>query len=233
MHFDKLRKQLFGPEGYKGNGWQMSMAEACALTHLLRHLKPKVSIEIGTAEGGSLGIIANHSEKVYSVDINPECAEKLAQHHPNTEFRTGKSVDILPQIFARNESVDFVLIDGDHTYAGAKRDIEMVLKYTAGRNCFVVMHDSMNPAVRRAILDVDWNNCPYVAYLDVDFVPGFMNSVAGCEETLWGGLGLCVVSETPRDSESLSIDQVCGLQFAKLQPRHIEVCKTRNLHEWY
>lgn len=233
MNFEHLRKQLFGTEGYKGNGWQMSMAEGSALVALLRHFKPRTSIEIGTAEGGSLGIIANHSEKVYSVDINPDCAANLSPLFPNTEFLTGNSADLLPPLFSRDNNIDFVLVDGDHTYAGAKKDIEIVLRHTAGRNCCIVMHDSFNPAVRRAILDINWESFPHVSYLDLDFVPGFMNSVSGCEETLWGGLSLCLISEKPRETTWLNIDQVCSLQFAKLEPRHIEVCKSRNLHEWY
>ena len=50
--------------------WQMSRAEKYCFIHLLQHLKPETSIEIGTYMGGSLQVISKFSKQVYSIDIS-------------------------------------------------------------------------------------------------------------------------------------------------------------------
>jgi predicted O-methyltransferase YrrM len=46
--------------------WMMSPAEQVALSFLLDRLRPKVAIEIGTRFGGSLQVISQYAERVYS-----------------------------------------------------------------------------------------------------------------------------------------------------------------------
>src|SRR6185295_15111794 len=47
---------------------QMSFGERAAVEGLLSELRPRVAVEIGTAEGGSLRRIAAHSAEVHSID---------------------------------------------------------------------------------------------------------------------------------------------------------------------
>jgi len=57
--------------------WMMTQAERCALIRLFEKIRPEVSIEIGTAGGGSLSVIAQFSKEVFSLDPNPKCSERF------------------------------------------------------------------------------------------------------------------------------------------------------------
>jgi hypothetical protein len=48
---------------------QMSFGERAALEGILAQLRPRLAIEIGTAEGGSLSRIADYSAEVHSIDL--------------------------------------------------------------------------------------------------------------------------------------------------------------------
>ncbi len=119
-------------------GWEMSRAEAFALIMLLRELTPDYAIEIGTSQGGSLSVISRFAKRVYSIDIDPTCHERLGLQYPNTEFIAGHSQEILPpllrQLQEAEHSLEFVLIDGDHSQNGVNRDIENVLQISSGSN---------------------------------------------------------------------------------------------------
>ena len=52
--------------------WQMAPGERAAIAGVLAELRPSVSIELGTAQGGSLRTIAAYSEQVHSFDFAPE-----------------------------------------------------------------------------------------------------------------------------------------------------------------
>ena len=56
--------------------WNMENGERMAMIALLSLVKPECSIEIGTREGGSLVPIAEHSGKVFTLDIRYSDAEK-------------------------------------------------------------------------------------------------------------------------------------------------------------
>jgi cephalosporin hydroxylase len=51
--------------------WRMPLGDRAALG-VLTQIKPSLSIEIGTAQGGSLERIAVHSEEVHALDLNDE-----------------------------------------------------------------------------------------------------------------------------------------------------------------
>src|SRR5215213_10756075 len=79
--------------------WQMSFGERAALEGLLAQLRPKLAIEIGTAEGGSLARVAAHSAEVHSFDLVPPADE--ARGLGNVTFHTGDSHALLPELLAR------------------------------------------------------------------------------------------------------------------------------------
>ena len=76
--------------------WQMNPAEQAMMIYLLERLRPKVAIEIGTRFGGSLQVIAQYSERVYSLDIDPEVTDRLKGRFPNVEYLIGPSDQTLP-----------------------------------------------------------------------------------------------------------------------------------------
>ena len=179
--------------------WMMSPAEQVGLTHILQNRRPKVSIEIGTRLGGSLQVLAKFSEKVYSLDINPDVPRVLAGKHPNVEYRVGSSTETLPallkQLSDEGAEVGFVLVDGDHSTEGVRADIDNILKYVPRCPLYITMHDSSNPAVRRGLKGASWSACPHIQFVELDFIPGHVNPSPQCSTQLWGGL--CLALMTP------------------------------------
>ncbi len=57
--------------------WQMNNSEKLALTSLLYRHHPYCSIEIGTYKGGSLSLISQFSQLVFSIDIDPGYSKKF------------------------------------------------------------------------------------------------------------------------------------------------------------
>jgi hypothetical protein len=174
----------------------MTVQEQAALIQLLDHVKPPVSLEIGTNRGGSLQVIAPRSRHVYALDINPKVPEYLGNRFTNVTVRIGDSRISIPQVLreieAKGEELGFALIDGDHTGAVVKEDVNAVLKYRPRRPLYIVLHDSFNPDCRAGMLASDWQACPHVHYLQLDFVGGKFTPVAGKLE-MWGGFGLALL----------------------------------------
>jgi hypothetical protein len=184
------------------NNWQMNESERLALTALLLRHKPNCSIEIGTYHGGSLSLIAQHSTTVVSIDIDPEVLTRVGDI-PNVHFLTGYSEKLLPPLFAEltrsGVAIDFILVDGDHSTDGIKRDIGLILDYVPTKPMFVLLHDSFNPGCRRGMLEGGWERSPYCQAVELDFVPGRMIEDSGpADGEFWGGLGMAYFHPVPR-----------------------------------
>jgi glycosyltransferase involved in cell wall biosynthesis len=182
--------------------WQMHDSERMAVTALLSRLKPVCSIEIGTYMGGSLSLISQFSQIVFSIDIEPV----MVPSRENVSFLTGPSEIVLPKLLNELDEAGvaphFILIDADHSTEGVKRDIKMVLDYVPREPLFVMLHDSFNPECRRGMLDAGWSESPYCHFIDVDFVPGRVVEVADHSfGELWGGLALAYFSPVPREGD--------------------------------
>jgi Methyltransferase domain len=175
--------------------WQMSFGERAALEGLLSQLKPRLSIEIGTAEGGSLARICAHSEEVHSFDL-VEPDEK-ARELPGVELHTGDGHVLLPAFLAQlaqeKRNVDFVLVDGDHSTEGVRRDMEDLLDSPAIGRTVIVAHDTANEVVRAGLDAVVYEAYPKVAYVELDFVAGYVFDEESLRNEMWGGLGLVVI----------------------------------------
>ena len=156
--------------------WQMTRCEKYAFASILEAACPAVAIEIGTYKGGSLQLIAEHAEKVYSIDTSSEPQELLGDHFDNVEFITGDSKQMIPTVLKKitdaKEKLGFVLIDGDHSAQGVKSDIDAVLQYVPTSPVYIVFHDSFHPSSREGILSVEWEQCEHIHYVEVDFIPG-------------------------------------------------------------
>jgi hypothetical protein len=172
--------------------WQMAIGQRAALEGLLAQLAPKLSIEVGTAEGGSLRRIAANSGEVHSFDLHFQVDRG---EFDNVVFHEGDSHELLPkvldQLASEGKSVDFALIDGDHSYEGVKADLEHLLASDAVTRTVIVLHDTMNEDVRAGIESVAFERMPKVAFTDLNFVLQYQEAAA--LEELWGGFGLVVV----------------------------------------
>jgi hypothetical protein len=205
----KSWQELLYP-GCLTENWQMNDSERLALTALLHRFKPRCCIEIGTFKGGSLSLISQYAERVFSIDIDPSIPERFSYFN-NVSFRTGFSQDVLPVLFneldQQNIPVDFILIDGDHSAAGVKRDLELVFQYIPKAPLFVMMHDGFNPECRRGMREADWASAKYLRWVDIDFIPGrLVESGGGGHGELWGGLG-CAYFEPGEQIASVQIGQ--------------------------
>jgi len=178
----------------------MSYGERSALEGLLSQRKPRLAIEIGTAEGGSLERVALHSTEVHSFDlVEPQ---PQARELPNVTFHIGDSHKLLPEVLeqfaAEGKNVDFVLVDGDHSTEGVRQDMEDLLNSSAIGDTLIVMHDSMNDVVRAGLEQSDLEAWPKVAYVELDLVAGYMFREPSLLGELWGGLGFVVTSRKTR-----------------------------------
>jgi cephalosporin hydroxylase len=177
---------------FAASAWQMSTGERSALEGLLCQLKPRLAIEIGTAEGGSLSRIAAHSGEVHSFDlVEPQLPVAELDH---VYIHGGDSHELLPAMLAElaeeGRNVDFVLVDGDHSSDGVRRDLEDLLDSPAVRETVIVIHDINNPTVRAGVDAVRYAAYPKVAHVELDCVPGYVFAMPSLRHELWGGLGL-------------------------------------------
>ncbi len=180
--------------------WQMSQVERLTLIAILERIRPALSLEVGTYEGGSLQVLSAYSKRVISVDINPEVMQSLGGRFDNVEFRTGPSVQLLPHLVeSLNRSGDtpqFVLIDGDHSTDGIRRDIESILLLKPVREVIVLLHDSFNPACRAGMTAANWAASPYVHSVEIDFTPGvfFGQALSTVPAgSMWGGFACALM----------------------------------------
>jgi hypothetical protein len=201
--------------------WQMSYGERLAFEGVLAQAAPRLAVEIGTAEGGSLRRIAAHSEEVHSFDLVPPLPE--VETLANVTFHTGDSHTLVPDFLAemarQERSIDFVLIDGDHSADGVRRDIEDVLGSDAITHTVIVLHDTLNPEVRQGIVAADIAAHPKVALFELDLVPGYVARREPYRLQMWGGLGLVVVDADQREATpEMVLDTRFHELFAVLRP---------------
>lgn len=181
--------------------WIMSLGERAAIEGLVSQVRPNLALEIGAGLGGSLKRIAAHSDEVHEIDLNapPAFVKELG----NVHWHTGDSHELLPRLLRQfsdaGRNVDFALVDGDHTSAGVRRDMEDLLSSPAVSRTVIVAHDTMNESVRAGLEQVDYERITKVAFVELDFVPGYMLREPSRRYQLWGGLGLIVVDQDSRE----------------------------------
>ncbi len=182
--------------------WQMTFGERAAFEGLVAQVAPELAIEVGSAAGGSLERIAAHSKEVHAIDLT---GADLARCPANVSFHEGDSKVILAHLLARlaaeGRNVDFIHLDGDHTAAGIRADIEPLLASHAIRRSFILIHDSFNPEVRAGIESLRLPEHPKVRGFDLDFVPGRLGRVAAFEDVGLGGFAAVIVDEPASGSE--------------------------------
>lgn len=132
-------------------------AEYAALANKVKEREPRTILEIGTARGGSLFLWSRFFDSVSKI-----CCIELGSHIDHFEERTRlfehfADIDMefiiadshsqttreeTEQRFG-NQSVDFLLIDGDHSYKGVKSDFEMYSKLVSDDG-LIAFHDIVN-----------------------------------------------------------------------------------------
>jgi cephalosporin hydroxylase len=193
---------------YKGFGYYKRLKpfqveyEYTRFIEFVRGIKPKVVVEIGTADGGTLLAWSRiASETVVSVDqpLNSDnwgyapvrqrlykemCADrtKMKMH---TVFGDShkESTKKLVQDCLAGRKVDFLFIDGDHSYEGVKRDYEL-FKDLVRPGGYIAFHDVVphtRPRVFKSEVDKLWD----------ELKPSFKHTeIIADPKQGWAGIGV-------------------------------------------
>lgn len=117
------------------------------LYRLVEYLKLKNGIELGTSAGISAAYLAKacSAGKLFTIEANKElCAVAKVLHRSlkiknceiiNLEFQPAL-IKLLPKI----SSLDYVFIDGDHSFEATTRNFNMILPYTR-YNTIIIIDD--------------------------------------------------------------------------------------------
>jgi predicted O-methyltransferase YrrM len=137
---------------YKGGGFykwlkpNQDESEIKTLGERVHSIAPKVIVEIGTRGGGTLLLWSQSSEQLellVSIDLpggihgggypdaraklyrlftanRSDCRLELLRRDSQTEATRAKLIELL-----QGRPIDFLFIDGDHRYAGVKKDYEL------------------------------------------------------------------------------------------------------------
>jgi predicted O-methyltransferase YrrM len=171
---------------------QMSFGERAALEGILSQCKPRLAIEIGTYEGGSLRFLAAHCEEVHTFDLYDVVEDRSALG--NVSYHVGDSKRLLPELLERLEAdrrdVDFALIDGDHSADGVYGDLASLLDSPAARSTLILLHDTMNEETRAGIERAELSARANVVYHELDFIPGYEFVGGHFDGQVWGVLDL-------------------------------------------
>ena len=198
-------------------GAMQKLRELAPLIALVRRQSPRVVVEIGTARGGSLYAwcrAAAADATVVSIDLpggpfggangtaDVEIARRYGRPAQQLHFIREDSHD--PQTRARLESIlrgreiEFLMIDGDHTYAGVKQDFEMYSPLVGAQKP-IALHDVLpHPAVLACEVDRFWSelkaNRRHVEFID---------RADGAGAVQYGGIGVVYAYASPSSEVGL------------------------------
>lgn len=169
------------------------------LVDLVEALRPKRVLEIGTARGGTLFCwcrLADPEATLVSIDLpggqfgggsTQEYAQLMQKEFPlpNQTLHlmrrdSHKKTTLQDAQNALDGEVDFLMIDGDHTYEGVKRDFEMYSPLVR-KGGAIAFHDIVeHPDFPTCKVDQFWNEIKN-DYQHDEFV---------VEPKTWGGIGI-------------------------------------------
>lgn len=124
--------------------------EITALIERLRRLAPKSIVEVGTHKGGNSFLFCHAvttAERVVGVDLCVQNADKLV-HFTRRGQRyfplhgDSQTEQMRARVLSKlgGHSVDFLFIDGDHSYAGVKADFELYAPLVR-KGGIIALHD--------------------------------------------------------------------------------------------
>ncbi len=172
---------------------EQMVEERFLLYSLVLGMKPDRVLEIGTHFGGTATVFCAALDDVgkgtiIGIDPNPLVPAATMEHISHRfEVLCGFSPALVQRASERAEGkFNFVLVDGDHSYEGVKRDVDGIMPHIAP-GCCILFHDSHNLEIKRAIDE------KAAQYDDVLTDCGELNSTVYFDQTAeppirWGGL---------------------------------------------
>jgi predicted O-methyltransferase YrrM len=141
--FDDFIALCFGFYGWFIRSSQVKEEITCLL-QIIKKTKPKQLLEIGTADGGTLFLfakVANSNATIISVDLpggrfGGGYPQSIIPFYESFASKTQKvnlirhdshdrkTLDLIVKQL-KNQKLDFIFIDGDHTYDGVKKDFNL------------------------------------------------------------------------------------------------------------
>ncbi len=176
---------------------QQVRSELAGLLEIVKELKPKTILEIGSASGGTLYLFskfAAEKAKIISIDMgHPAWREKTykASVLPSQELNLLKldshdatTLERVKGILA-GSSIDFLFIDGDHSYKGVRRDFELYSELVA-KDGLIALHDiARHPIETGCEVDRFWNEIKD-KYNSKELIEN--------QDQRWGGIGVLKVT---------------------------------------
>ncbi|MEM3793697.1 MAG: class I SAM-dependent methyltransferase [Candidatus Bathyarchaeia archaeon] len=177
--------------------------EIAKLLSLLADLKPKTLLEVGTASGGTLFLFCQVAEPdaiIISVDLPgglfgggyPEwriplyksfAKERQRLHLIRADSHNPKTLEIVKNILS-DRKLDFLFIDGDHTYDGVKRDFETYSPLVR-KGGIIAFHDIVeHPLETGCEVSRFWNEIKH-GYNYIEIVKSW--------DQKWAGIGVIYV----------------------------------------
>jgi predicted O-methyltransferase YrrM len=128
---------------------RLMIAEAAHLYRLVRSLDAPAVVEIGRYRGGTTFLLAAAGGRVLSIDVDPEVGTHDRRLLRVLEDRGLADRVTLVIADSRQHEVDpasqdIVFVDGDHTYDGARADVEHWLPAVKPGG-HLVLHDAVRP----------------------------------------------------------------------------------------
>lgn len=115
-----------------------------ALHRLVHFLRPSVMVELGTSLGISAMYQASANTRgvLHTIEGCPETAAIATEQFRKGEFNNiishvGAFDKVLPELMEQLKQVDYVFIDGHHTYEATIRYFQLLKKYRSGNAAFI------------------------------------------------------------------------------------------------
>lgn len=179
-----IGRELENVFGLVSSSWMMNPAERLAIIGLLEVLRPRRALEVGFGYGGFTRVLSRYAAEVHTVDTE-ERVLAISRELPQVTAWHATSDEVLPRFAAEGARFDFCLLDGDHSRAAARRDLDAAI----GIADVIVMHDAGNPECRAGYAEA---LAAHDVYANLDWVDGRIQV-----DGPWGGFGV-VLTGYPR-----------------------------------
>jgi len=165
-------------------------SEIESLARRVKKISPHTLVEIGTADGGSLYIFSrylNSCQRIIGIDVPDRYSDikenffRLFDDSKQFYFLRGdshsnKTGRKLSEIL-KQDKIDFLFIDGDHSYEGVKRDFNMYKQFVSTGG-IIAFHDIVHP--RLGVIKF-WNEIKHQYHCE---------EIIASKSQVWCGIGI-------------------------------------------